>query len=150
MVEHLIRNEKVAGSIPAGGSTPLILVMNIKLSLRQAINDRGFLSALIVSVLILVCIGVVCVIEIRPNELQVPIRNTVFGITYTYREQWYNELYFAGFAVLVAVLNTLIATKLYAVKDRRYGIAFQWLTAVILAISVLILTAIFRVISVVE
>ena len=108
------------------------------------------MSALIVSVLILVCIGVVCVIEIRPNELQVPIRNTVFGITYTYREQWYNELYFAGFAVLVAVLNTLIATKLYAVKDRRYGIAFQWLTAVILAISVLILTAIFRVISVVE
>ena len=124
--------------------------MNIKSSLKQALGDRGFVIALIVSAVILLAITILCIVEIRPNELQVPIRNTVFGITYTYREQWYSELSFAGFAVLVGVLNMLIAAKLYSIKDRRYGIAFGWLTATILLICFFILMAIFRVISVVE
>lgn len=124
--------------------------MNIKSSIRHAISDRGFLTALIVNGLILLAIGILATLEIRPNELQVPIRNTVFGITYTYREQWYNELYFVAFALLVGVLNTLIATKLFSSKDRRYGIAFAWLTAALLMVCFLVLVAIFRVISVVE
>ena len=128
----------------------ILLDMNIKSAIKQAISDRGFVTALIVGALVLVAISVLCILQIRPNELQVPIRNTVFGITYTYREQWYSELAFAGFAVLVGGLNTLIATKLYATKDRRYGIAFQWLTAGLLVICFLILISIFRVISVVE
>lgn len=124
--------------------------MNIRTTLRQAITDRGFLTASVVSGVVLLAIGVLCAVVIRPNELQVPIRNTVFGITYTYREQWYNELSFALFAVIVAVINTFLAAKLYVSKDRRYGIAFQWLSAILLVISFIILVAIFRVISVVE
>ena len=124
--------------------------MKIKASIKQAISDRGFTIALIVNGLILLAIGILCILEIRPNELQVPIRNTVFGITYTYREQWYNELTFVAFSVLVAVINTFIAAKLYTIKDRRYGIAFEWLTATLLMICFLVLMAIFRVISVVE
>lgn len=124
--------------------------MNIKSSLKQALGDRGFVTALIASAVILLAITILCIVEIRPNELQVPIRNTVFGITYTYREQWYSELSFAGFAALVGVLNMLIAAKLHVIKDRRYGIAFGWLTATILLACFFVLMAIFRVISVVE
>ena len=124
--------------------------MNIKAALRQAVTDRGFVTALVAGGLVFLAIAILCAIEIRPNELQVPIRNTVFGITYTYREQWYNELSFAGFAVLVATLNTFIAAKLYVSKDRRYGIAFAWLTVALLAICFFFFIAIFRVISVVE
>lgn len=124
--------------------------MNIKSSFQQATKDRSYVTALAISAFVLLAIIILCILEIRPNELQVPIRNTVFGITYTYREQWYSELSFGGFAVLVAVLNTLIAAKLYAIKDRRYGIAFQWLTAALLVTCFFILMAIFRVISVVE
>ncbi len=124
--------------------------MNIKASIRQAVSDRGFVMALVASALVFLAITILCIVEIRPNELQVPIRNTVFGITFTYREQWYNELSFAVFALLVAVLNTFIAAKLYVNKDRRYGISFQWLTVAVLAICFIILTAIFRVISVVQ
>jgi hypothetical protein len=124
--------------------------MNIKSSIKQAMGDRGFVTALIASAVILLAITILCIVEIRPNELQVPIRNTVFGITYTYREQWYSELSFAGFAALVGVLNMLIAAKLHVIKDRRYGIAFGWLTATILLICFFVFMAIFRVISVVE
>jgi uncharacterized membrane protein (UPF0136 family) len=124
--------------------------MNIKAIVQQAARDRGYVVALITSAVILVAVAVLCSVEIRPNELQVPIRNTVFGITYTYREQWYSELAFAGFAVLVWGLNTLIAAKLFVIKDRRYGIGFQWLTGILLAICFFILLSVFRVISIVE
>lgn len=124
--------------------------MKMKEILKQALGDRGFVIALIAGGVVLLAIIVLSLIEIKPNELQVPIRNTVFGITYTYREKWYNELSFVGFAVLVGVLNTFIAAKLYATKDRRYGIGFEWLTAAVLLICFLVLVAIFNVISVVE
>lgn len=124
--------------------------INIRTMLKRALLDRSFLVAFLATILAFMAIGVLSIIEIRPNELQVPIRNTVFGITHTYREQWYNELSFVFFALLVAGMNTLIASKLFAIKDRRYGIAFQWLTCLLLAISFVIFIAIFRVISVVE
>lgn len=124
--------------------------MNIQAATRQALRDRGFIIALIATIIALVGVLALCAINIRPSELQVPIRNTVFGIRYTYQEQWYNELSFVVFAILVAVLHTGISVRLYTLKDRRYGISFQWLTVVLLTISFLVLVAIFRVISVVQ
>ena len=124
--------------------------MKLKESLKQALGDRSYLVALVFSALALIAVLVLSAIEIRPSELQVPIRNTVFGITYTYREQWYSELSFVGFAVLLSVLHTMIALKIYSLKGRRYGIAFQWLTVVLLGVTFLMLIAIFRAISVVQ
>ncbi len=124
--------------------------MNIKAATQQALRDRGFVIALIATGVTLVAVIVLCAINIRPSELQVPIRNTVFGIRYTYQEQWYNELLFVVFAFLVAALNTFISVRLYILKDRRYSISFQWLTVALLTISFLVLVAIFRVISVVQ
>lgn len=124
--------------------------MNIKNTFKQATGDRNYLIALILSGVVLLAILVLSAIEIRPSELQVPIRNTVFGITFTYREQWYNELAFVGLALLMGAFHTLIALKLYALKDRRYGIAFQWLTVIMLGITFLMLVAIFKVIAVVK
>ncbi len=106
--------------------------------------------AAILSTLALLAILILCAVNIRPSELQVPLRNTVFGITYTYPEQWYNELSFAGFAVLVWVAHTLISLKVFTLKDRRYAIALQYLSVAILCISFLMLLSIFRVISIVE
>ena len=124
--------------------------MNIKNTFQLAKKDRGYMFAAILSVVALLVIVVLCIIEIRPSELQVPLRNTVFGITYTYPEQWYNELSFVGFALLVWGAHMLISLKLYALKDRRYAIVLQYLTVAILTISFFILLSIFRVISIVE
>ena len=122
----------------------------MKTAIREALRDRAYVTALVVTAIALVAVLVLCVANIHPSELQVPIRNTVFGTRYTYQEQWYNELAFAGFAILVATFHTVISARLYAMKDRRYSIAFQWLTVAMLLISFLVFVAIFRVISVVQ
>lgn len=121
-----------------------------KAAFKQAFADRGFLAAWIVSALLFIAIAIMCAIEIRPSDLQVPIRYTAFGITNIYRAQWYAELAFAGFAVLVMVLHTFIAVRLYSLKNRDIARGFMWLSAIVLAIAFLMFLAIFRVISIVE
>lgn len=127
-----------------------ITYMYTKVALKQIFSDRGFLVAWVVTLLVFMAIAVLCIVEIRPSDLQVPIRYTAFGITNIYRAQWYAELSFAGFAVLVTALHTLIAIRLYGLKDREIARSFMWLTAVILAVAFFIFLAIFRVISIVD
>jgi hypothetical protein len=117
---------------------------------KQVFADRGFLAAWLVSLIVFVAIAILCIFEIRPSDLQVPIRYTAFGITNIYRAQWYSELAFAGFALLVMGLHTVIAVRLYSIKNRDIARGFMWLTAIVLAIAFLIFLAIFRVISIVE
>ena len=124
--------------------------MTIKESIKIAFADRGFMFAWITSAVLFIIVIVLCLIEIRPSDLQVPIRYSAFGITNIYRAQWYNELSMAGFAVLVMVLHTLLSVRLYALKDRRYAVAFQWLTALMFGLTFFVFLAIFRVISIVE
>lgn len=124
--------------------------MNIKAVFKEAIRDRGFIAPFIATGVVLVAILILGAINIRPSELQVPIRNTVFGIRHTYQEQWYNELSFIGFALLITVLHTLISIRLYTLKDRRYAIAFQWLSAFLLLLGFFVFISIFKVISVVQ
>lgn len=121
-----------------------------KAAFKQALADRGFLVAWIVTLVVFLAIIVLCIIEIRPSDLQVPIRYSAFGITNIYRAQWYHELAFAGFATVVTAVHTLVAVRLYSLKNRDIARAFLWLTSVVLAIAFFIFLAIFSVISIVE
>lgn len=121
-----------------------------KAAFKQALSNRGFLIAWIVTLVVFLAIVVLCVVEIRPSDLQVPIRYSAFGITNIYRAQWYHELTFVGFAVLVTVLHSLVAVRLYNLKNPDVARAFLWLTSVVLAIAFFIFLAIFSVISIVE
>ena len=122
--------------------------MQSKTVFKQVFADRGFFAAWLVSFLVMIAILILSIVEIRPSDLQVPIRYTAFGITNIYLAQWYAELAFPGFALLVMSLHTFIAARLYTLKNRDIARGFMWLTAVILAIAFLMFLAIFRVISV--
>ncbi|HMR73338.1 MAG TPA: hypothetical protein PKD68_05020 [Candidatus Saccharibacteria bacterium] len=124
--------------------------MQNKATFKQVFADRGFLAAWVVSLLVVIAILILSVIEIRPTDLQVPIRYTAFGITNIHRAQWYAELAFPLFALLAMGLHTVIAVRLYALKNRDISRGFMWLTAVVLAIAFLMFSAIFRVISIVD
>lgn len=124
--------------------------MNIKNTFNQAIKNRSFLLASIVIGLILISVLVVAVVEIRPNELQVPIRYSAFGITNIYRSQWYYEFEFVGLAVVAVFSAYVIALKMFVSKNPKFATYFLWFSAVLLAVVLVIIIAIFRVISVVE
>ncbi len=108
------------------------------------------MTACVLTLLMFTVVALLCAVEIRPNDLQVPIRYSAFGTMKIYRAQWYSELSFAGFAVLMTTLHTMISFRLYKLKSRDYAIAFQWLTVVMLVMALLFFLAVFRVISIVE
>lgn len=114
------------------------------------LKDRGFLGAFLVTALLFLAIIVLSAVFIRPSDIQVPLHYTAFGITNIYRSQWYYELAFPLFAALILVVNTLVAVRLYDKKSRQFGIAYQWLAAIVMAVALLITVAVFRVISIVQ
>jgi hypothetical protein len=124
--------------------------MNIKNTFTQAIRNRSFLLASVAVGLILISVLVVAAVEIRPNELQVPIRYSAFGITNIYRAQWYYEFEFVGLAVVAVLSVYAIALKMFISKNPKFATYFLWFSTVLLAVVVVTIVAIFRVISVVE
>lgn len=119
--------------------------MNIKASMKQMVGDRAFWVAWVAIALVIIVIIVIGTIYIRPSDLQVPVRYSGFGITHFYRDKWYYEIAFIVFAMIVAVLHTLISAKLLETKGRQFALGFLWLTVVILAISTVFILAILRV-----
>jgi len=116
----------------------------------DAIKDRSYLGAVIATALGVLAIFILSIVFIRPNDLQVPLRYSSFGISHIMREKWFNEFLFPLYGVLVAGLNTLIATKLYRTKGRTFGIAWQWLAFAVIAISFMIFLATFKLVSVLQ
>ena len=124
--------------------------MKIKDIFLKAIKNRSFLIAGIVAGLPMLATLILGAIHIRPNELQVPLRYSAFGITNIYREQWYYEFLFVGFVVVATFSAYVIALKLYSAKSVKFAVYFLWFIFVVLTIALIMLVAIFRVISVVQ
>ena len=123
--------------------------MNIRTSLGLVLKERSYVVAWIANGLLLLLSIVLAAIEIRPNDLQVPIRYSAFGITNINRAPWYDEFSLLGLSVLVFVLTSLIGLKLAQVKSVQFATAYLWFMAAIMAIIFFVLLAIFRVIAVV-
>lgn len=120
----------------------------MKTSFRTTIKDRAYLTPLVISGILLLILLIMGLIHIRYSELQVIVRYTSFGITKLYKEQWYYQLNFMLFGLIVYAMHTLIGLRLYQKKGQEFAIAFQWFTVAVLAITVAIVGAIFRVSSI--
>lgn len=121
--------------------------MNIREIISHMLRDRSIVIALIVIFGLLVAIAIISVIYIRPSDLQVPIRYSAYGITNFYRDKWYYEIVLALFGFVLAGLHLAISVRLFQAKGRVVALAFLWLTAGILAITVSLLLAILQVAS---
>lgn len=103
--------------------------------------------ALIAIVGLLVATVVISVVYIRPSDLQVPVRYSAYGITNFYRDKWYYEIILVLFGFVLAGLHLAITVRLFQAKGREMALAFLWLSAGILAITVTLLLAILQVAS---
>lgn len=121
--------------------------MSVKDNFKLAFSDRGYLFAIGGLLIISTVIVLMGAFQIRPSELQVPIRYSSFGITNFYRDRWYYLLGFIFFAVMVAIMHVLISLKLYESKGRQLAIAFIWLSVITLVIASVFIYAILRVVS---
>ena len=121
--------------------------MKIQENFKLILADRGYLTALVVLLVIAFGIIVMGAANIRPSELQIPVRYTSFGITNFYRDRWYYLLSLVLFAVVIAVMHTLVSVRLYTAKGRGLAVSFVWLSVIVLIIASVFIFAIFRVAS---
>lgn len=121
--------------------------MNIKDNLKLILADRGYLAAIVALLGVTLLIVIIGVANIRPSELQVPVRYTSYGITNFYRDKWYYLITLVVFALAVTAMHGLISFKLYAVKGRGLAVSFIWLSAIMLVIAAVFMYAIFRVVA---
>lgn len=104
----------------------------MKATFRNYLRDRSFLLPFIISGLIVIAIAILGASYIRYSEIQVDARYTAFSLAKFYKEQWYYLVLYVVYGVLVYVAHTVLSMKLAKLKDRRFVIAFQWLTVVVL------------------
>ncbi len=117
----------------------------MRTTFQTTLKDRAYLVPLVIGGLLVVALLVMGVINIRVSDLQVPVRYSSFGITNFYREQWFYQLTFLAFGLLVYITHNLVGFKLYEKKGHTFAVAFQWLTIAILLITLVTVSAIFQV-----
>lgn len=117
----------------------------MKTTFQTTVRDRSYLVPLVLGGLLVVILLIMGAVYIRPSELQVPVRYSSFGITNFYREQWFYQLTFMAFGLLVYIMHTLVGLKLYQQKGPGFAVAFQWLTVLLLFITLATVGAIFQV-----
>lgn len=103
---------------------------------------------LAVMLLFLMAVGAIALIittflRLHPSDIQVPVRFTGYGQSNIDRSQWYIQLSYSVFGLLVVILNGFLAVKLHSVS-RILGLGFMGISLFILVVALIIANAIFN------
>ena len=114
-------------------------------SLKLILADRPVL--LLVIALVAAALGYCLFVglSLRPSDLQVAVHYTAYGETNFYREKWYYLLSFIGFGLILAIIHSAIAIKLYVLERRQLAIFFLWTSLLVLVIGWFLTTSVLRV-----
>jgi hypothetical protein len=113
----------------------MIMKENLITSLKLILADR--LMTVLLSVFIVACLAY-CLyvgVSLQPSDLQVAVRYTAFGETNFYREKWYYLLSFIGLGLILTVVHTVLAVKLYVQERRQMALLFIGLSFLLLVIA---------------
>ncbi|PLS80848.1 hypothetical protein CYG49_03710 [Candidatus Saccharibacteria bacterium] len=116
--------------------------------LNNISKDRLLIALLLVSTVCALILIVSGLVQIRPSDVQVPVRYSAYGVTNLYREKWYYLISFIGAGLLLLVLHPLVILKMYKEKGREFAVGFAALTVLTGLIGVLLTSAVFRVVSI--
>lgn len=123
------------------------LNMFSKETVSTALHDRTLIILTAASTLIALTIILSVVVQVRPSDVQVPIRYTAFGEAILYTDQWYYLLSFLG-AGLVILAQPLITLKLLQERGREFAIGFASVTNVVATLGLLLTLAVLRTASI--
>lgn len=114
-------------------------------SLKLILADRPVLLLLIGLIAAALIYCVIVGVSLRPSDLQVAVHYTAYGETNFYREKWYYLLSFIGFGLILAIIHSAIAIKLYVLERRQLAIFFLWVSLLVLVIGWFLTSAVLRV-----
>lgn len=98
----------------------------IQESFNKVLSDKPLLALNIGLVVfaILACLAIG--FSVGPSDLQLVTHYSAFGATHLYRDQWFYLLTFVLFPLIVCVLHTIIAAKLFILDKRSLSVIFLW------------------------
>ena len=106
-------------------------------------KDRAAVLLLAVMVIEVIIIIITTIVRLHASDVQVPTRYTAYGTANIYRGQWYSLWLFSAFAVLITLINGLLAVKTYQM-DKVSGKGLIGFTIFILMIELFVVNAIFN------
>jgi hypothetical protein len=106
-------------------------------------KDRVAVLLLAFMVLGAIALIVTTVLRIHPSDIQVPVRFTGYGQSNIDRDQWYTQISYGMFGVLLVAINGFLAIKIHAF-NRMLGLGLMGLSLFILAVAMIIANAIFN------
>ena len=118
---------------------------HIRVALKHAIRDRSWVISALVLIFLALLLAIILVLQIRPSDLQLPVRYTSFGSTNFYRDKWYYLLSFVFFGIFVMLMNLAISLKLYEQKGRQLSILFLGFSTAIIVIAYFVISLLFRI-----
>lgn len=99
------------------------------------------------AVILLLSFAAACVVliatvvfRLHASDVQVPVRYTGFGQTSIYRDQWYAQYSYVGFAVIIAAINGFLAVKLYQLR-RMLGLGLLGMSIFVVILAVVVVSA---------
>jgi hypothetical protein len=102
------------------------------------------------AVMLLLGLAVCCVvliatviIRLHPSDIQIPVRYTGFGQTFIYRDQWYTQYSYVGFAVIITAVNGFLALRLYQLK-RMLGLGLLGMSIFVVILATIVINAMFN------
>ena len=119
--------------------------MELKLPFKEALRSRAFVALWGIMFAQIVVLVIISSLYIHVSQLQVPVRYNAFAEAQYFRAQWFYLFNFIGFGVVVFIFNSLISLKLLSVKGRHLALSFLWISIIVLAVAILLITAILRV-----
>ena len=106
-------------------------------------KDRLAIILLIVMIIGAIAIIITTVLRIHPSDIQIPVRFTGYGQSNIDRDQWYSQLSYGLFGVVLVAINGYLAIKLLNV-NRMLGIGLMSMSIFLLVLSLIIANAIFN------
>ena len=96
----------------------------ITTSMRHIFQDRAVAAVFVVLSLLCVVCAIYFGIRIEASDIQVPTHYTSYGGVNFYTNQWWYAVAFVLVFLVIAILHTAIAVKLYALKTRQIVLGF--------------------------
>jgi hypothetical protein len=107
-------------------------------SIKPILSDRFMVVLTVVFILATFCYCIYVGVSLRPSDLQVAVHYTAFGETNFYREKWFYLINFIVFGLIIVVVHTVLAVKIYLQGRRPIALLFLWLSLLLLTITFLL------------
>lgn len=106
-------------------------------------KDRLAVLLLAAMVLGAIALIITTVVRIQPSDIQVPVRFTGYGESNIDRDQWYTQISYGIFGVLIVAINGFLAVKIHSF-NRMLGLGLMGMSIFILCVALIIANAIFN------